>query len=112
MDSPEELDNLPHEIINDDVTQQDHLFKLIIIGDTGVGKSCILLRATKDEFKDDHDVTIGVEFGSFTIKIDGKIVKLQIWDTAGKYIFQLSHEFCSVLILNFVDSNIIRARDV
>ena len=88
MDTFEEIDSLAHEIITTDVTNQDHLYKLIIIGDTGVGKSCLLLRATKDEFKEDHDVTIGVEFGSFTIKVDSKIIKLQIWDTAGQETFK------------------------
>uniref|UniRef100_S4RMV7 Uncharacterized protein n=1 Tax=Petromyzon marinus TaxID=7757 RepID=S4RMV7_PETMA len=57
----------------------DYLFKLIIIGDTGVGKSCLLARIMDNEFK----ITIGVEFGSFVIKMEEKIVKLQIWDTAG-----------------------------
>jgi Ras-related protein Rab-2A len=47
----------------------------------GVGKSCLLSRVMDNDFKEEHNVTIGVEFGSFVIKIDGKIVKLQIWDT-------------------------------
>jgi Ras-related protein Rab-2A len=49
----------------------------------GVGKSCLLARIMDNEFKIEHMVTIGVEFGSFVCKIDEKIVKLQIWDTAG-----------------------------
>lgn len=57
------------------------LLKYIILGDTGVGKSCILLRFTDHRFRDSHDLTIGVEFGARTISIDQKPVKLQIWDT-------------------------------
>lgn len=60
------------------------LFKYIIIGDTSVGKSCILLQFLEKKFKFDHDTTIGVEFGSKIITLDNKQVKLQIWDTAGQ----------------------------
>ena len=59
------------------------MFKLIIIGDTGVGKSCLMKRVMDNEFKTEHQVTICVEFGSYAIRIDDKIVKMQIWDTAG-----------------------------
>ena len=51
---------------------------------SGVGKSCLLSKVMDNDFKEVHNVTIGVEFGSFFIKIDGKIVKLQILDTAGQ----------------------------
>ena len=54
----------------------------------GVGKSCLLARVMDNEFKLEHQVTIGVEFGSFVIRLDGKIVKLQIWDTAGQESFR------------------------
>ena len=60
------------------------MFKLIIIGDTGVGKSCLMKRVMDDEFKTEHQVTIGVEFGSYGLRIEGKIIKMQIWDTAGQ----------------------------
>ena len=49
---------------------------MIIIGDTGVGKSCLLARVMDNEFKVEHQVTIGVEFGSFVVKLEDKIVKL------------------------------------
>jgi Ras-related protein Rab-2A len=64
------------------------LFRVIIVGDTGVGKSCMLLRFTEDRFKEQHNVTIGVEFGSRAIKVDGQNIKLQIWDTAGQESFR------------------------
>ncbi|CAK0837090.1 unnamed protein product, partial [Prorocentrum cordatum] len=65
-----------------------YLFKYIIIGDTGVGKSCLLLQFTDKRFRTDHDLTIGVEFGARLITIDHKQIKLQIWDTAGQESFR------------------------
>lgn len=62
----------------------DYLFKFIIIGDSGVGKSCLLLAYTDGRFKSNHETTIGVEFGSKTFEVDSKVVKVQIWDTAGR----------------------------
>ena len=84
------LQSMPHEVIADkQLTTQDHLFKLIIIGDTGVGKSCLMKRVMDNEFKAEHQVTIGVEFGSFGLRVDGgKVLKLQIWDTAGQESFK------------------------
>jgi len=73
----ETLKNMPYDIINDKaLVTQDHLFKLIIIGDTGVGKSCLLARVMSNDFKLEHQVTIGVEFGSFVVSLQEKIVKL------------------------------------
>ena len=54
----------------------DHLFKLIVIGDSGVGKSCLMHRVTTNEFMEDHEVTVGVEFGTLLLKIDETRVKL------------------------------------
>nr|AAD50281.1 putative intermediate compartment protein [Tetrahymena thermophila] len=65
-----------------------YLFKYIIIGDTGVGKSCILSQFIDKRFKEKHDVTIGVEFGARMISFDNKNIKLQIWDTAGQESFK------------------------
>ncbi|XP_058747043.1 ras-related protein RABB1c-like [Vicia villosa] len=64
------------------------LFKYIIIGDTGVGKSCLQHQFTDNRFQPVHDITIGVEFGVRTINIDDKPIKLQIWDTAGQEMFR------------------------
>lgn len=66
----------------------DHLFKLVLIGDSGVGKSCLLLRFADDAFTDSYISTIGVDFRFRTVKIDKKTVKLQIWDTAGQERFR------------------------
>eukprot|EP01040_Poterioochromonas_malhamensis_P012134 gene12134-13267_t len=65
-----------------------YLFKYIIIGDTGVGKSCLLLQFTDKRFQPVHDLTIGVEFGARLITIDNNQIKLQIWDTAGQESFR------------------------
>lgn len=65
-----------------------YLFKYIIIGDTGVGKSCLLLQFTDQRFQPVHDLTIGVEFGARMITIENKAIKLQIWDTAGQESFR------------------------
>jgi len=65
-----------------------YLFKFIAIGDTGVGKSCLLLQFTDKRFNPEHDLTIGVEFGTQTITIGRDNIKLQIWDTAGQETFR------------------------
>eukprot|EP01103_Thecamoeba_quadrilineata_P005295 TRINITY_DN15112_c0_g1_i1.p1 TRINITY_DN15112_c0_g1~~TRINITY_DN15112_c0_g1_i1.p1 ORF type:complete len:213 (-),score=30.38 TRINITY_DN15112_c0_g1_i1:48-686(-) len=65
-----------------------YLFKYIIIGDSGVGKSCLLLQFVDGRFQQGHDLTIGVEFGARMVTIDNKKIKLQIWDTAGQESFR------------------------
>jgi len=65
-----------------------YLFKYIIIGDSAVGKSCLLLQFTDQRFKTEHDVTVGVEFGARTVSLAGEQVKLQVWDTAGMESFK------------------------
>ena len=62
----------------------DLIFKLVLIGDSGVGKTNILTRYTKNEFSLTSQSTVGVEFGSKIIKKNDKLIKLQIWDTAGQ----------------------------
>ncbi|XP_013103540.1 ras-related protein Rab-35 isoform X1 [Stomoxys calcitrans] len=66
----------------------DHLFKLLIIGDSGVGKTSLLLRFSDDAFNGCHITTIGVDFKIRTLVIDEKRVKVQIWDTAGQERFR------------------------
>jgi small GTP-binding protein len=63
-------------------------FKFIIIGSSGVGKTAILKRLVEDAFSSDSQSTIGVEFDSTLIEVDGQQVKLQIWDTAGQERFR------------------------
>ncbi|TYH80728.1 hypothetical protein ES332_D03G151600v1 [Gossypium tomentosum] len=64
--------------------EYDYLFKIVLIGDSGVGKSNILSRFTRNEFCLDSKSTIGVEFATRTLQVEGKTVKAQIWDTAGQ----------------------------
>jgi len=71
----------------------DYLFKVVLIGDSGVGKSNLLSRFTRNEFSLESKSTIGVEFATRSLQVDGKVVKAQIWDTAGqeRYVsFQLA----------------------
>jgi Ras-related protein Rab-2A len=63
-------------------------FKYIIIGDAAVGKSCLMLNFIDKRFRSEHDLTIGVEFGSKIIDVRGTRIKLQIWDTAGSESFK------------------------
>ena len=66
----------------------NYLFKYIIIGDAAVGKSNLLLRYAHGQFKDEYQLTIGVEFGAKNISIKDKIYRIQIWDTAGQENFR------------------------
>merc|ERR1711939_824918 len=66
----------------------DMLIKLLLIGDSGVGKSCLLCRYADDVFNSNFIATIGIDFKVRTIELDGKKIKLQIWDTAGQERFR------------------------
>eukprot|EP01087_Luapelamoeba_hula_P001510 TRINITY_DN1120_c2_g1_i1.p1 TRINITY_DN1120_c2_g1~~TRINITY_DN1120_c2_g1_i1.p1 ORF type:complete len:206 (-),score=39.00 TRINITY_DN1120_c2_g1_i1:107-724(-) len=68
--------------------QYDHLFKILLVGDSGVGKSSLLLRFTDDMFQETFISTIGVDFKIRNVSIDGKTIKMQIWDTAGQERFR------------------------
>ncbi|CAI9734727.1 ras-related protein Rab-35 [Octopus vulgaris] len=68
--------------------EYDHLFKLLIIGDSSVGKSCLLLRFAENTFSPSYITTIGVDFKIRTVECNGEKVKLQIWDTAGQERFR------------------------
>ncbi|KAM1120493.1 hypothetical protein ACFX13_045344 [Malus domestica] len=64
--------------------EYDYLFKVVLIGDSGVGKSNLLSRFTRNEFCLESKSTIGVEFATRTLQVEGRTVKAQIWDTAGQ----------------------------
>ena len=66
----------------------NYLLKYVIVGDASVGKSNLLLRYSHGQFREEYQLTIGVEFGSNNIKIDDKIFRIQIWDTAGQENFR------------------------
>lgn len=63
--------------------EYDYLFKVVLIGDSGVGKSNLLSRFTRNEFCLNSKSTIGVEFVTCTVWVEGKTIKAQICDTAG-----------------------------
>ena len=87
-DENQEENDVDYEILSDDVSEVNFSFKIIVIGDSAVGKSSLTLRGTKDHFKDFYTPTIGFEFLSFNIRIKDKIVKLQIWDTCGQEVYR------------------------
>ena len=65
-------------------TTHDFMFKLVLVGDSEVGKSQLLLRYTKDQFSYKPQSTIGVEFVAKTVRVDDVFIRAQIWDTAGQ----------------------------
>jgi len=71
-----------------EASDYDHLFKLVLVGDSGVGKTSLLLRFMDDQFTTSYISTIGVDFRFKRIELDGQVVKLQIWDTAGQERFR------------------------
>ena len=75
-------------MVSTDEGNFDYSFKYIIIGDAYVGKSNLLLRYAHGQFKDDYQLTIGVEFAAKNVKIRGKTYRIQIWDTAGQESFR------------------------
>ena len=76
--------NYKIEIVDEYHKNYDLIFKIIVIGNIGVGKSCLSLKATKDIFLEEYTSTIGFEFYCFNVKVDDIIIKLQIWDTCGQ----------------------------
>ncbi len=71
------LDDMHYEILPPRTsTSQDFLFKVIVVGDSAVGKTALQRRQTSNEFVEDHEVTVGVEFGTLIVKIDDKTFKL------------------------------------
>ena len=86
--STQEDSEVKYEILPEDYTQYDLSFKIIVIGDSGVGKTCLSNKATKNVFEDSYNATVGFEFFSFNLKLNDKIIKLQIWDTCGQELYR------------------------
>ena len=84
----QEESEVKYEILPEDYTQYDLSFKIIVIGDSGVGKTCLSNKATKNTFDDSYNTTIGFEFFSFNIKMFEKVIKLQVWDTCGQELYR------------------------
>ena len=77
-----------YEILPEDFNNFDLNFKLIVIGDSGVGKSCLTTNGVKNIFDDSYNATVGFEFFNFNLKLNGKVIKLQIWDTCGQELYR------------------------
>lgn len=71
-------------ILPTEASEPDYLLKIILVGDSGVGKTNILGQFVRNEFNPESKTTIGVEFATRTVQINNKIIKAQIWDTAGQ----------------------------
>ena len=80
--------NYKIKVLSMDPGEFDLSFKLIVIGDSGVGKSCLAIKATKDTFDTLYSPTIGFEFMTFFIKVEEVNIKLQIWDTCGQEVYR------------------------
>ena len=76
------------EVLNKDPGNLELSFKILIIGDSSVGKSCLALRATKGSFNTLYTPTVGFEFFNFYLKIEEENIKLQIWDTCGQEVYR------------------------
>ena len=89
---------------------ENQLFRIILVGDSSVGKTCILFKFTDGVFKPDHNATIGVELGNRVIEINGEQIKFQIWDTSGQENFRsVTRSFyrranCAFLVFDLVSS--------
>jgi GTPase SAR1 family protein len=95
-EKPKETDNVSnvikkgedYELLAEDYSNYDIAFKIIVIGNAGVGKSCLSMQATKRRFENNYLATVGFEFFVFNMKLDNKILKLQIWDTCGQEVYR------------------------
>ena len=76
------------EVLPEDCPKYDLSFKVIVIANSGVGKSCLSIKATKNIFENNYLATVGFEFFAFNVKLNDKIIKLQIWDTCGQEIYR------------------------
>ena len=76
------------ELLPEDYAQYDISFKIIVIGDSGVGKSCLTTQAVRNNFEEFYTATIGFEFLTFNMKINNRVLKLQIWDTCGQEVYK------------------------
>ena len=87
-DEEQPLIKYNYEILPEDYTNFDLSFKLIVIGDSGVGKSSLTNNGIKKIFSESYNATVGFEFFTFNVKMNDKVVKLQIWDTCGQELYR------------------------
>ena len=82
------MSDLNCQILADESPTFDLSFKIILVGDQGVGKSCLAIKASRNYFEDFYSPTVGFEFVSFNVKVEDKVIKLQIWDTCGQEVYR------------------------
>ena len=87
-ETPKKEEEYKIELLPEDYPQYDLSFKLIFIGDSSVGKSCLTTKAVKNNFEEYYQATVGFEFLTFNMKVNDKVIKLQIWDTCGQEIYK------------------------
>ena len=76
------------QVLADDFPSFDLSFKIIIVGDSGVGKSCLSIKASRNYFEDFYSPTVGFEFLTFNVKVEDQNIKLPIWDTYGQEVYR------------------------
>ena len=76
------------QVLADDFPSFDLSFKIIIVGDSGIGKSCLSIKASRNYFEDFYSPTVGFEFLTFNVKVEDQNIKLQIWDTCGQEVYR------------------------
>ena len=85
---PIQDDEFNIELLPEDFAQYDISFKIIVIGDSGVGKSCLTAQAVRNNFEEFYTATVGFEFLTFNMRINNNVLKLQIWDTCGQEVYK------------------------
>ena len=107
--TPIEDDEFTIELLPEDFPQYDLSFKLIVIGDSSVGKSCLTAQAVRNNFIEFYQATVGFEFLTFNLRINTKIIKLQIWDTCGQEVYKslISNFYrnCSLALIVYAINN-------
>ena len=101
--------NLEIEILKPDNNFCDLSYKIIVIGDSGVGKSSFTIQATQDKFTEEYRATVGFEFLSFNLRINKLVMKLQMWDTCGQEVYKSLisglYKNCSLAIILYSVTN-------
>ena len=97
------------ELLPEDFAQYDISFKIIVIGDSSVGKSCLTTQAVRNNFIEFYQATVGFEFLTFNLRINSNVVKLQIWDTCGQEVYRslISNFYrnCSLALIVYAINN-------
>ena len=106
---PVEDDEFIIELLPEDFAQYDISFKIIVIGDSSVGKSCLTTQAVRNNFVEFYQATVGFEFLTFNLRINSNVVKLQIWDTCGQEVYKslISNFYrnCSLALIVYAINN-------